>query len=127
MPRIAEALESAWNQLSPALAIVLIALIVVVGILSILWFSIARIVWLHKHPSWTFKAAFDHLFQRSVLWLLAFALVVAAIWLLPAYVVPDSLTPDTRLWQAIATFATAILSNLLYYAFIVERIRRPRE
>ena len=61
---------------------------------------------------------------RGLIGLAKLAAVIAAIWLLPAFVVPDAYERDMRFWQALATAALLFLNNFFFDA-IVERIRHP--
>jgi len=83
-------------------------------------------VWLYKHPSWTFDAAFNHVFVRSIRWTATVLAMIGAIWWLPSFFIPAALERDAQTWQVMATLGIAILSNLFYYATIVGPIRQPK-
>jgi hypothetical protein len=102
-------------------------LIVVIGgaVATISMLSVARALAIHKHCEWPFNAAFNYVYVRGMLGLTVTALLIAGIWLTPL-VVPNIL-PHNELAtaQAIATITVVVMTNIHYYAVVIERIRRP--
>lgn len=113
-----------WSSAGATLSLLLLIGLAAGGVLCIMWFSVARTVWLNKHPSWRFEDAFNHVFYRGVIGLAKLAAVIATVWLLPTLVVPDAYERDMRFWQALAT-AALLLANNFFFDAIVERIRHP--
>lgn len=95
------------------------------AIIGISMLSVARTVAMYKHPDWTFKAAFDHVYLRSLIGLAILAVAMAAIWVIlpwtPQLVLRDDLLPG----QIMATAVIIVAGNLHYYYFVVEAICRP--
>lgn len=108
------------------LGIALLVIVVLATLTGMIAVSVSWMVGLHKHPSWTFDAAFKHVFVRSIVWTAGVLAIIGAIWWLPSFFIPTALERDARSWQVMATLGTAILSNLFYYATIVGSIRRPK-
>jgi hypothetical protein len=102
-------------------------LIAVIGgaVAAISMLSVARTVAIHKHTDWPFNAAFNYVYARGMFGLAVTALVIAAIWLVPMFV-PNMLPHDElKITQAIATAAVIVITNIHYYAVVIEKIRRP--
>jgi hypothetical protein len=79
-----------------ALAIALLALVVLTALTGMLAASVSWMVWLYKHPSWTFEAAFNQVFVRSIVWTVAVLAMIGAIWWLPSFFIPVALERDAQ-------------------------------
>jgi len=94
---------------------------------TITMLSVARTVALYKHRDWTFNAAFNYVYVRGMLGLAVTAAIVAAIWLIPIFVSNVLPHDELKATQAIATVAVIVMTNIHYYAVVIEKIRRPPE
>ena len=113
-----------WSAV-PSPTFALIVVFVAVGLVCIMRFSVARIVWLWKHPSWTYDAAFNHVFYYGLGILPVTGTGVAAIWLLPQQVRIPMPQHEIHSWQLLATVAAIVTTNLFFYFVVVDKIRRP--
>ncbi|MBL9098748.1 MAG: hypothetical protein JNK07_17590 [Alphaproteobacteria bacterium] len=106
-----------------ALALLIAVIGGAVAVISML--SVARTVAIHKHSEWPFDATFNFVYARGMLGLAVTVLLIAGIWLTPL-IVPDILPHnELRMTQAIATLAIIVMTNIHYYAVVIEKIRRP--
>ncbi|MFM9863145.1 MAG: hypothetical protein ACKVRO_06020 [Micropepsaceae bacterium] len=110
-----------WSVISVILVLALFA----GGVLAITWFSVARTVWLYKHPAWSFEAAFNAVYLRGMIGLGITFTTLAAIWF-AAPLIPFPATQDEfKIIQIVATLAVIIAANLHYYGVVIAKIRRP--
>jgi len=110
-----------WSVIVVALMVALFA----GGVLFVTWYSVARTVWLNKHPAWTYEAAFNAVYLPGMIGTCITLAALAAIWIV-APLIPFPATQDEiKFGQVIATLVVIIAANAHYYGVIIAKIRRP--
>jgi hypothetical protein len=88
-----------------------------------LW-SVARAVTIHKHPDWTFNAAFGFVYTRGLIAFALSAAIIAVIWFFPWW--PTDSNASIAIGLRInATFLVMAIDLLHYYRTILGKIRKP--
>jgi hypothetical protein len=113
------------SAITGSLEIALLIMVIGVIIAVIIGFSVARIVWMHKHPDWPSAAAFKHVYINGGIGTLALLAVIAAIRLGPRAVPELAAIDNLRGWQVIASLIAVILGNAYFNWVVVDKIRRP--
>jgi hypothetical protein len=92
---------------------------------AIFWFGAYKQAAIWKHPDRPLHDTARYLVRASVPAFLGFIAAISLIWLVPSWLQLASGDGDLKQYQVVASITVWIVSQIYWWGWVVERIRRP--